>query len=226
MVRRVELPEVVYLHGLGSSPLSAKARLVSVWCKELGLSLTAPDLSLPSFERLSVNAVVSHVVSLVERVSADRAVVLVGSSFGGFAAVHAFDRLRNIDRARVQGMMLMAPVFYPWHQTVGLLTPEIERVWKAQGGFPLVESASGNEVEVHYQFVEELRGYSSDAVSLSVPTIIVHGTRDETVSHEQSVEFAKKQKLSPVVLLDDDHQLIGQPERLRQLFEDFIRCAG
>jgi pimeloyl-ACP methyl ester carboxylesterase len=226
MVRTVELPEVIYLHGLGSSPLSAKARLVSGWCKELGLSLTAPVLSLPSFERLSVDAVVSHVASLVERVPVDRAVVLLGSSFGGFVAVHAFDRLSDIDRARVRGMMLMAPVFYPWHHTVGLLTPEIERVWRAQGFFPLIESASGDEVEVHYQFVDELRGYCSDAVSLSVPTLIVHGTRDETVSHEQSVEFAKKRNLPRVVLLDDDHQLLGQPERLRALFEEFIRRVG
>jgi hypothetical protein len=122
--------------------------------------------------------------------------------------------------------MLMAPVFYPWHHTRGLITPEIERVWHAQGVFPLTESASGREVPVHYQFIEELRRYSSDAVSLSVPTLIVHGTRDDTVSHEQSVEFSMKQGHSRLVLLEDDHQLVAQPERLRGLFEELVACSG
>lgn len=226
MVRSAELPEVIYLHGLGSSPESVKARLVSSWCSEFGLPVVTPSLSLPSFERLSVDAVVSHVVGLVERVPSDRPVVLVGSSFGGFSAVHAFDRLGAVDRARVRGLMLMAPVFYPWHHTRGLITPEIERVWHAQGVFPLTESASGREVPVHYQFIEELRRYSSDAVSLSVPTLIVHGTRDDTVSHEQSVEFSMKQGHSRLVLLEDDHQLVAQPERLRGLFEELVACSG
>jgi len=226
MVRTAELPEVIYLHGLGSSPESVKARLVSSWCREFGLSLTTPRLSLPSFERLSVDAVVSHVVGLVERVPSDRFVVLVGSSFGGFSAVHAFDRLSAVDRARVRGLMLMAPVFYPWHHTRGLLTPEIECVWQAQGVFPLTESASGKEVPVHYRFIEELRRYSSDTVSLSVPTLIVHGTQDQTVSHEQSVEFSTKQGHSRLVLLEDDHQLVAHPERLRGLFEEFVSRAG
>ena len=225
MVRTAEALEVIYLHGLGSSPESVKARLVSSWCQEAGLALTAPTLSIPSFELLSVDAVVSHVVSLVEQASLHRSVVLVGSSFGGFAAIHAFNRLSEAQRARVKGVMLMAPVFYPWHTTRGLLTPEIERVWQAQGFFPLTESASGKEVSVHYQFLEELRGYSSDAVSLTAPTLIVHGTRDDTVSHEQSVEFATKQGHPRLVLLEDDHQLVAYPERLRALFDEVIQYA-
>lgn len=225
MVRTAEALEVIYLHGLGASPESVKARLVSSWCLDAGLPVTVPTLSIPSFERLSVDAVVSHVVSLVEQASQRGSVVLVGSSFGGFAAVHAFDRLSDAQRERVKGVMLMAPVFYPWHKTRGLLTPEIERVWQAQGFFPLTESASGKEVSVHYQFLEELRGYSSDAVSLTTPTVIVHGTHDETVSHEQSVEFATRQGHPRLVLLEDNHQLVAHPERLRVLFDEVIQRA-
>jgi alpha-beta hydrolase superfamily lysophospholipase len=172
-----------------------------------------------------VDAVVFHVVSLIEQVSQRGSIVLVGSSFGGFAAIHAFDRLSDAQRARVKGVMLMAPVFYPWHKTRGLLTPEIEVVWREQGVFPLTESASGIEIPVHYQFLEELRRYSSDAVSLTAPTVIVHGTHDETVSHEQSVEFATKQGHPQLVLLEDNHQLVAYPERLRALFDEVIQRA-
>ncbi|MEY4700126.1 MAG: hypothetical protein RL326_313, partial [Pseudomonadota bacterium] len=65
----------------------------------------------------------------------------------------------------------------------------------------------------------------SDAVSLTTPTVIVHGTQDETVSHEQSVEFATKQGHPQLVLLEDNHQLIAYPDRLRALFDEVIQRA-
>lgn len=222
MVRTAEVPHVIYLHGLGSSPDSVKARLVSTWCAELGIPVTIPSLSIPSFERLSVNAVVARVAELVRDAASESKVLLAGSSFGGFAAVHAFDRLDSNDRMRVWGMFLMAPVFYPWHKTRGLLTHEVEQTWRTRGVYPITESSSGKDVLVHYDFIEELRGYASDSVRLSVPTIIIHGTRDETVSHEQSEEFAAKQNDSRLVLVEDDHQLIARPELLRGLFEKFV----
>lgn len=222
MVRGAQVPQVIYLHGLGSSPGSIKAQLVSRWCSELEIPVEIPSLSIPSFERLSVDAVIERVKELVTQVEPDCPVILAGSSFGGFSALHSFARLEEGERAKVRGLFLMAPVFYPWHHTRGLLTPEVERVWREQGTFPIAESATGRNVPVHYQFIEELRTYVSDAVPLSVPTVIVHGTSDETVSHEQSVEFSSKQAEARLVLLEDDHQLVAHPERLRELFHGFV----
>jgi len=222
MVRGARVPQVIYLHGLGSSPGSAKAQLVSRWCGELEIPVEMPSLSIPSFEHLSVDAVIARVTELVAQVEPERPLILAGSSFGGFSALHTFSRLVEAERAKVRGLFLMAPVFYPWHRTRGLVTPEVERVWREQGAFPLTESATGRDVPVHYQFIEELRTYVSDVVSLSVPTTIIHGTRDETVSHEQSIEFSSKQPVARLVLLEDDHQLVAHPERLRELFHEFI----
>jgi len=222
MVRGAQVPQVIYLHGLGSSPGSIKAQLVSRWCRELEIPVEMPSLSIPSFERLSVNAVIARVTELVAQLEPERPLVLAGSSFGGFSALHTFARLAEAERAKVRGLFLMAPVFYPWHHTRGLLSPEIERVWREQGTFPITESATGKDVPVHYRFIEELRTYVSDVVSLSVPTTIIHGTRDETVSHEQSIEFSSKQTAARLVLLDDDHQLVAHPERLRELFHEFV----
>lgn len=222
MVRGAQVPQVIYLHGLGSSPGAVKAQLVSRWCRELEIPVETPSLSIPSFERLSVDAVIARVTHVVAQTEPERPLILAGSSFGGFSALHSFARLGEAERAKVRGLFLMAPVFYPWHHTRGLLTPEIERVWREQGTFPITESATGRDVPVHYQFIQELRTYVSDVVSLSVPTIIIHGTRDETVSHEQSVEFSSKQPAARLVLLEDDHQLVAHPERLRKLFHEFV----
>lgn len=208
------LPEIIYLHGLGSSPGSTKARLVSNHYRGLGATVYAPSLALPSFERLSVDEVVATVLAAVQRVPAERGVFLIGSSFGGFVATHVFHKLAQVDRDRIRGLVLLAPVFYPWHETQTLLTPEVEQRWRSEGVLPLVESETGREVPVHYGFVEELRRYDSNEVSLSVPTLIVHGTRDATVSHLQSVQFSDRQSAVELVLIEDDHQLTAEPDAL------------
>jgi alpha-beta hydrolase superfamily lysophospholipase len=122
---------------------------------------------------------------------------------------------------RIRGLVLLAPVFYPWHETQTLLTPEVEQRWKSEGVLPLIESETGQEVPVHYRFVEELRRYDSNEVSLSVPTLIVHGARDATVSHLQSVHFAGRQSSVELVLIDDDHRLTVDPEALLSHISNF-----
>jgi pimeloyl-ACP methyl ester carboxylesterase len=215
------LPEIIYLHGLGSSPGSTKAQLVSNHYRGLGATVHAPSLALPSFEHLSVDEVVATVMASVQRVPLERGVFLIGSSFGGFVATQAFHRLARLDRDRIRGLVLLAPVFYPWHETQTLLTPEVEERWKRVGVYPIVESETGQEVAVHYRFVEELRRYDSNEVSLSVPTLIVHGTRDVTVSHLQSVQFAKRHNSVELVLIDDDHQLVADPQALLDRIAEF-----
>ena len=221
-----ELPQIIYLHGLGSSPDSTKARLVGDHYRARGYHVHIPSLALPSLERLSVREVVSHVQSLIERVSIAHDLIVVGSSFGGFAATHAYAAASKNGKNAVRGLVLMAPVFYPWHSTQGLLTPQVEREWSERGSYPITESASGRSVLVHYEFVKELRLYDSNMVRLSVPTLIVHGTTDTTVSHQQSVEFAARQPHVELVLVEDDHQLLADPAGLIRRIDGFIQRSS
>jgi pimeloyl-ACP methyl ester carboxylesterase len=218
-------PEIIYLHGLGSSPGSVKARLVSDFYRSRGRVVHTPTLAIPSFDRLSVHGVIESVVEAVRSVPSDQGVFLIGSSFGGFAATHAFHRLSDRERRGVRGVVLLAPVFYPWHESQALLTPEVETRWKREGWYPLPESETGKEVLVHYRFVEELRSYDSNEVVLSVPTLIVHGTKDGTVSHQQSVEFSRRQPNAQLLLLDDDHQLTADKDGLVSIIHRFIERA-
>jgi pimeloyl-ACP methyl ester carboxylesterase len=218
----VARPDIIYLHGLGSSPGSVKARLVSDFYRSRGAVVYTPTLAIPSFELLSVHSVVASVVETVRSVPSGRDVFLIGSSFGGFAATHAFHRLSAQERLCVRGLVLLAPVFYPWHESQTLLTPEVEVRWRREGWYPIMESATGREVPVHYQFVEELRSYNSNEVEIPVPTLIVHGTRDGTVSHQQSVEFSRRQPNTELLLLDDDHQLTSDKDELVSIIHRFI----
>jgi len=218
----VDLPQIIYLHGLGSSPESAKARLVGDHFRSRGHTVHTPSLARPSLEKLSVRAVVSHVTSLVQQVATGHDLFVVGSSFGGFAAAHAYQVCSEETKSRIRGLVLLAPVLYPWHRTRGLLTPEVERQWREQGVYPITESATGKNVLVHYEFIEELRTYDSDAVTLGVPTLIMHGTKDVVVSHHQSVEFAARRPSVELILTPDDHQLLAEPVTLVRRIEGFI----
>ena len=76
---------------------------------------------------------------------------------------------------------------------------------------------------VHFRFVEELREVAGREIVPVVPTIVVHGTRDETVSVAQSQRFAQRNPGVRLELLDDDHRLLGHPELLMSLVEGFIQ---
>lgn len=217
-----ELPNIIYLHGLGSSPQSTKARLVQGYFEQRGFVVHAPSLALPSFERLSVDQVVSFVAETIQQLSEEKKAIVIGSSFGGFVATHAFHSLSEGRRSRISGLVLLAPVFYPWHPRFGLIQPDMERLWKEQGSFLLSEGEEDETTPVHFGFVEELRRYDSDRVMLTVPTLLIHGKRDDTVSHEQSVEFAGKQSNVEVRLIDDNHQLISDAEGLLSTIRQFI----
>lgn len=217
-----ELPNIIYLHGLGSSPQSTKARLVQGYFEEHGFVVRLPSLALPSFERLSVVEVISFVGDTLRRCGANREVIIIGSSFGGFVATHALHHLSERDRSCVKGLVLLAPVFYPWHPQYGLINSDVEKRWKQQGTFPLPEGEQNKMTQVHFGFVEELRLYDTDKVKITTPTLIIHGKQDDTVSFQQSVEFGARHSNVDVCLIDDNHQLTADAQALLSTIHHFI----
>ena len=217
-----ELPAVIYLHGLGSSPESPKALLVAEHLRSLGYGVTAPNLSLPSLAELSVDAAIERVVGEIESSSAAHGVMLIGSSFGGFLALHAWERLSLEQKHGVRGMVLLAPLLYPWHQTCGVILPAVEEQWRRDGVFPIEQGATGLFVEVHVGFLDQLTKYRTHAVKLSVPTLIIHGQYDQSVPFAQSVEFSKQNSGVTLVGVSDNHQLLTDPLALLAHISGFL----
>jgi pimeloyl-ACP methyl ester carboxylesterase len=152
----------------------------------------------------------------------DSSLVIIGSSFGAFVATHVLAELSEDQRSRISKLVLIAPVFDPWDERGGLLTGERERIWRERGVFPLLDLERGMDVPVHYRFVEELRTLSAQSIAYRVPTLIVHGLRDEVVPCAQSEEFARNRPWVRLERFNDDHQLLGDPEALLKVVEGFI----
>lgn len=221
------LPEVIYLHGLGSSPQSDKATLVAAHLRALGYTVHIPVLSVPSLARLSVDAALDAATLCIEHAHHSNAgCVVIGSSFGGFLALRAIEKLAAPIRASVKATVLMAPVLTPWHPTCGMITPTMEAAWNHDGYFPVEESATGATVQVHVEFIRQLKRHSEAPARLVCPTLVIHGEQDEVVPVKQSMEFCSKQPLATLCVVQDVHRLLADPDRLVTTIEKFIRsCA-
>lgn len=207
-------PTVIHLHGMGSSPESRKAVVLGERLRRRGVRYEVPDLNVPSFERLTLTAVIQRVAE-VAAAQPPGPLALVGSSFGGLAALHFVDRCRGRQAARVERLVLLAPALDLGetrdHQTDGhgLGDGWLDR-WRRDGFLELPHAASGGSRPVHYGLVDDLRGYDSYAVDLELPTLIYHGRRDDSVPYHQSVRFAACRPNVTLRLLDADHSLDGQ----------------
>jgi pimeloyl-ACP methyl ester carboxylesterase len=217
------LPEVIYLHGLGSSPQSDKATLVAAHLRGLGYKVHIPALSLPSLAKLSVEVALDSAALCIEEAHRSNAgCVVIGSSFGGFLALKAIDKVAEPIKECVRAVVLMAPVLTPWHPTCGMITAEMEAAWNQQGSFPVEESATGAIVQVHVEFIRQLKRYSQAPVRLVCPTLIIHGEQDEVVPVTQSIEFCANQPSATLCVVQDVHRLLADPGQLLTTIEQFI----
>ncbi len=219
-------PTVLHLHGLGSSPASAKAVVLGERLRRRGFNYLVPDLEVPSFERLTLTAVVDRVAELVTDMSPGP-LDLVGSSFGGLAALHFVDRHRGDAAAKIRRLVLLAPALdllgdAERRRERGELDDDWLERWRRDGFLDLPHSASGDQRPVHYGLVEDLRGYDSFSAHLEMPTLIYHGRRDESVPYRQSVRFAADRPNVSLRLLDTDHRLADRLDRIGHGIIDFL----
>ncbi len=213
---------ILYLHGLGGSPRSAKALLVANHFAKRGILTEVPDLAIPSLAELSPHQVVTFVSEEIARL-APEPLAVIGSSFGAFVAAHGILRLSPQRRQHVQSLVLLAPVLEPWDSGSKLLSPEVEARWRQEGSMLVEDLERSVQVPVHFRFVEELREVAGREIVPVVPTLVIHGTRDETVSVRQSERFVQRNPAVELRLLDDDHRLLGEPAALLSLVEGFIQ---
>jgi pimeloyl-ACP methyl ester carboxylesterase len=183
--------------------------------------VSLPSVTVPSLEELSPRRAVDLIKELVPKHRAD-GLILMGSSFGAFLALHAYHELLNDERAHIRSLVLLAPALNPWDPASALLTPARERIWRERGSAPVLDLETGVEIAVHYQFVEELRAFDSRGVRLELPTLIIHGLNDEVVPVAQSLEFVASRPGVVLELLNDSHQLLGEPSKMLSLIERFI----
>lgn len=167
--------------------------------EERGLELHAPDLNIPSFERLDFEAIVEHTVALGRTIEPR---VLVGSSLGSLIALATARRGIGVP------LVLIAPAFGAarrWQMKIADADP-----------VTVFNFARNAEVPIHRKFFEQMTRLDVDDDPPPSPVTAIMGRNDQTVPFEvveqvwgnwiSSGSLAAGSEL--IVIEDGDHGLI------------------
>jgi uncharacterized protein len=166
------------------------------------------DLRKPSFEHLRLGAMIDAVRLAISEGAADASrerAILIGSSLGGLTACRVAER-----DARVSALLLMAPAFRLAERWPARLGAEGWAAWRESGWLEVDDHATGGRSRVDWGFVEDMVREDSAGdgwPDVRVPTLVVHGSRDEVVDVELSRAWCRGRRNARLVEVDDDHQL-------------------
>jgi uncharacterized protein len=212
-------PRWLYCHGFASGPRSTKGMKLSERFAARGVSMDRLDLRVPSLERLSFAAMKDVVIAALGG-ARDRAVVF-GSSLGGLTAA----RVAEAD-PRVCALVLLAPAFRIAERWRARMSDDEWRAWQTSGFLEIHDYAADRPARVHFDFIRELAaidGAGDGWPDVRVPTLIVHGTKDDTVDPQLSRDFARKKPWVRLVEVDDGHELTQSLARIGDEAEDSLR---
>ncbi|UQA59229.1 YqiA/YcfP family alpha/beta fold hydrolase [Polyangium aurulentum] len=208
----------LYLHGFGSGPNSAKGVATAEHYARLGVAIERLDLRLPSLEHLRVSAMIDAVRQRIG--GEDERAVIFGSSLGGLVA----SRVAEGD-GRVVALVLLAPAFglIPrWKQRLG---EEAWARWEATGWHEVHDYTTGKPARVDFDFIRDLERVDPPArgfPDVRVPTLIVHGVRDDVVDIEGSRMFSTGRPHVRLVEVADGHELIASVPRILTEADAFL----
>lgn len=206
---------VVYLHGFTSSPASSKAVRFSRELRAAGVTVDCPDLNRPAFETLTITRMLDEVRRCVAA-APSAPIALIGSSLGGFVALHAAaEAERANERSGAQGppppkvdrLVLLAPaVDFGGNRLRQLGDVDIAE-WRRTGRLTVFHHAENRPRGVGFQLYEDAAQYDAFDASFTQPALIFQGRQDDAVDPVSVERWAAGRSNVELRLVDDGHQL-------------------
>lgn len=209
---------VLYLHGFASSAHSAKATFFTEKLASKGVATVVPDLNEPDFSTLTVSRMLEQAAAAIEIEGGGEPVVIIGSSLGGFVAVHL--ALRH--GARVQRVVLLAPALEFDGDRLSNLGDRGLDEWKASNQLEVFHYGYGRRMSVTYGLYSDARQYNCFDATLTQPVQVFQGRHDTAVDPVTVQRWAAGRPNVELHMLDDDHQLYGSLDYIWKEAERFI----
>jgi len=206
------LPRFLYLHGFASGPGSTKGVAFAEHYARRGITLDRLDLRVPSLPHLRLSAMLATVQQAIGG-AGDLAVIL-GSSLGGLVAARVAER-----DPRVVALVLLAPAFQliaRWRALPGWDD------WRRTGWRQIHDYTTHQPAQIDFGFAEDAMAIDVGDPDVRVPTLILHGVRDDAVPVETSRAFARGKPHVRLLELDDGHELIASLPRLFSEADRFL----
>jgi uncharacterized protein len=208
-------PRWLYMHGFASSPGSRKAVALADHFASRGVQMARLDGRVPSFERWKLSAMVDVIRTAIGE-EQDRAVVF-GSSLGGLAAARAAER-----DPRICALVLMAPAFRIADRWPARIGEQAFRDWEASGWLEVHDHASGQPARMHFDFIRDVQEVDVGWPDVRVPTLIIHGSRDDVVDPALSRTWAAGKRHVHLIEVDDEHELAASIPLIISRAEEFL----
>jgi pimeloyl-ACP methyl ester carboxylesterase len=202
---------LIYLHGFCSSPASDKADFFAARLRACGVHVVVPDLNGESFTRMTLTEQLQIVAAEAARLNGP--LCLMGSSLGAFVAALFAQR-----EARVERLICMAPAFGFYQRFLARMPLSQQAQWRCDGTLMVEHYAYKREVPLNYVFVEDAQQYDQWRLDRTLPALVMHGLRDETVSWHAAESYLQANPLAELVLYNADHSLFDvKPQMWRQV---------
>ena len=196
---------LVYFHGFGSGPGSAKAQLLQTQFADHWHSSIVPDLEGGDFYNLTMPAIFARARAALAKIPDDGAPILVaGSSLGGYTAATV---LAEDQPQRVAGALLLAPAFGFTERWRTLLGDDGVNEWHSKGERDFYHHAAERELPLASGFLASCEVLPPLTAPTHCPTIVVHGRQDESVDIAWSRRWAEQAAHLELIELDSDHSL-------------------
>ena len=208
---------IVYLHGFGSGPGSAKGLAFERRFAALGVPLVRADLTPgeEGFERSTPRTMLDEAERAIA--GAPEARALMGSSLGGWLAALAAARCPRIER-----VVLLAPAFRLHDRWAARLSADELDRWRREG-LEVDHHASGRRRRLGWAFLEEAAALPA-LPPLAAPALCVAGSRDDVVPLDDVAAWVALAPASRrLVAVDDGHDLLASVDRI---FEEARRFLG
>jgi len=204
---------VLYLHGFASSVRSSKAAFFADRLAAHGMPVVIPDFNEPAFEHLTITRMLDQGPTAA-----------IGSSLGAFVAVHAAAAQAGWDlRARIDRLILLAPALDFGRVPFANLGDAALARWKESGRLDVFHHAFGRTMPLHYGLYEDAGRYDAARLSLDLPILIFHGTRDTVVDPQVPTRWSAGRPNVRIAFLDDDHQLLASLETIWEATFRFLK---
>ncbi|MEL6495848.1 MAG: YqiA/YcfP family alpha/beta fold hydrolase [Cyanobacteria bacterium J06623_7] len=208
----------LYLHGFASSPRSSKAQYLRDRFTVNKIELQVLDLNQGDFTNLTLSRQIAQTTAACNR--SNTPVVLIGSSFGALTSAWVAQQQRQ-----VQKLILLAPAFgFPQSWYARLQPGQIE-AWRESNYMPIYHYGENKQIPLHYNFLQDAENYPLSGLTRSLPTLIIHGLRDDVVPIQVSRDYAQQHPQTKLVELDSDHGLNDVREQIWQLSQDFLNLS-
>jgi uncharacterized protein len=186
--------------------------------QSLGMPLVIPDLNQGDFGHLTLSRNIQQASEII--LQQPDPTVIIGSSLGGLTAAWVAEQPHL--QGRIEKLVLLAPAFQFLAQWLPRLGADQLESWRTEGRMPIYHYTEQRQIPLHYGFVADAQAYDDTTLKAALPTLILHGTEDETISVEASRTYAATRPWVKLVELPSDHALGNVEAEIWQHTRSFV----